>query len=54
MTASKSDLMGVEPDGTCTDVWVLDELLGDDALDEGAYRHVIPSSQSDESSEDEE
>ena len=50
MTASQSDLMGVEPDGTRTDVWVLDELLGDDALDEGAYRHVIPSG---ESSEDE-
>ena len=34
---SKSDIMGVEPDGTRTDVWVLDELLADDDLDEALY-----------------
>ena len=50
---SKSDIMGVEPDGTRTDVWVLDELLADDDLDEGDDRHVIPSARRDESSEDE-
>lgn len=42
MTA-KSDLYSLTPDGTRTDEWVLDELLGDDDLDEGEYRHVIPA-----------
>jgi hypothetical protein len=37
------DLHSINPDGTKTDTWIFEELLGADDVPDAAYRHIVPT-----------
>ena len=41
------DVYAWRDDGSKTDIWIFEEWLGDDDLDEGDYHHVLPASRTD-------